>query len=750
MLLNYKRRVLAFLAAVIIFPIAASADSQAVITYYENENAIQITDADGFEYDFVHFGMELREGDRIRTGASVIELRVLPSESLLRISDNSDFTLEGLSGTTFTANLQEGRVRSNVRTSQQQSAFAIRTRSTVGGVRGTDFVMNVVPDQKEALYVVSGEVEFTAIETNESIRVSAGQTADFFAELFTPVPVSDAELQEILQGMEFDGETPAPAAQTEEQEDTEAEDSQEDVVETVEESEEVPAVEPTPADPPAAVDMAPPTPATTPSLDQTPTIGADAEDVLLETIGRLLNMEIGSITMGGETYGKIVLQPEFNFGKLGLGLYLPVIYTNNLFNPASWYQPAGNNEWSFGTDQEFAGEEDEVWLRIQDFWRDLWLKIRYVNWGAQRDPFYFQAGNVSSMTLGHGILMRRYANDTDFPQVRRIGLNLGVSRNKLGFETVINDLSKPEIAGLRLFTRPFHPATNAAIGLSAVADINPAGDTAVEDATIHQQRAIESQPVFLSFAADLDVPVIENNLLSIILFADAGVFLPYLRNSSVDNAVQDGFQTQLLFDSDDFDINTMNNYGAITGILGNILIMDYRLEYRYLKGLFSPFYNQIYDRYRTEIATQLMQQIAAPEDFSDITQGVFGEASFQLFSQSVLFDLGYFLPWNKTLTGDYLQAALTVAPDFLPFGINGELYYVRYGFAAAIADQNVSLFDPQTSFGGSLNYPIVPGMQLSIVLDSFAKRDGSGRLVYDENGRLQTEFSVSFETRIGY
>lgn len=750
MLLKTKYRILAIIAAVTIFPIAALADSQAVITYYENESSIQITDADGFEYDFIHFGMELREGDRIRTGSSVIELRVLPSESLLRISDNSDFTLEGLSGTTFTANLQEGRVRSSVRSSQQQSAFSIRTRSTVGGVRGTDFVMNVVPDQKEALYVVSGEVEFTAIETNESIRVTAGQTADFFAELFTPVPVSDAELQDFLQGMDFDGETPAPAEQTGEQEDTEAEDSEEDAVQAVEEPEGEPAAESVPADPPPVVDISPPPAAVAPSPDQAPVFDVDAEGVLLETLGRLLNMEIGSITMGGETYGKIVLQPEFTIGKLGLGLYLPVIYTNNLFNPATWYQPTGNNEWSFGTDQEFAGEEDEVWLRIQDFWRDLWLKIRYVNWGAQRDPFYFQAGNISSMTLGHGILMRRYANDTDFPQVRRVGLNLGVSRNKLGLETVINDLSKPEIAGLRLFTRPFHPTFNAALGLSAAADINPAGEIAAEDATIHQQRAIDSQPVFLSFAADLDVPVIENNLLSIILFADAGVFLPYLRNSSSDNAVQGGFQTQLLFDSENFDINTMNNYGAITGVLGNILIMDYRLEYRYLKGLFSPFYNQIYDRYRTEIAAQLMQQIAAPEDFNDVTQGIFGEASFQLFSESILFDLGYFLPWNKTLTGDYLQTALTVAPDFLPFGINGELYYIRYDFAAAIADQNISLFDAQTSFGGSLNYPIVPGMQLSIVLDSFAKRDGSGRLVYDDDGRLQTEFSVSFETRIGY
>ena len=61
-----------------------------------------------------------------------------------------------------------------------------------------------------------------------------------------------------------------------------------------------------------------------------------------------MGMEIGSVTIDGTSYSKVVLAPEVRIGRLKLGLYLPVIYNDDLFNPSTWYEPGGNNEWDFG------------------------------------------------------------------------------------------------------------------------------------------------------------------------------------------------------------------------------------------------------------------------------------------------------------------------------------------------------------------------------------------------------------------
>ena len=58
---------------------------------------------------------------------------------------------------------------------------------------------------------------------------------------------------------------------------------------------------------------------------------------------------IGSVTIDGTSYSKVVLAPEVRIGRLKLGLYLPVIYNGDLFNPSTWYEPGGNNEWDFGS-----------------------------------------------------------------------------------------------------------------------------------------------------------------------------------------------------------------------------------------------------------------------------------------------------------------------------------------------------------------------------------------------------------------
>ena len=150
-------------------------------------------------------------------------------------------------------------------------------------------------------------------------------------------------------------------------------------------------------------------------------------DNLLTALRDILGFEIGSINVADPnnpghtlTYAKAVFQPTFPLGKFKTALYLPIIYQGDMFNANDWYRPAGNNEWSFGTDQ--GGFTNQV----ADFTRDLLLKIKYVEYGRQRDPFFLKAGNLDDITIGHGLIMRNFANDADFPAVRHMGLNIGV------------------------------------------------------------------------------------------------------------------------------------------------------------------------------------------------------------------------------------------------------------------------------------------------------------------------------------
>ncbi len=722
--------------------VAQENQPQALLVYFDNETDIQVFDPDGFEYEFLTFGMELRQGDRISTTDSTAEIQLTRDGSIIKLSENSQFQVDELyNGTEASASrftLQNGRMRAVVsRISRSEtSRFSVRTRTAVGGVRGTDFIMEVIPDQTDALYVLDGAVEFANQMTGQNIMVGAGQQANTFATSFSAIPLRDSDVGRILGSMQFTDLDPekvnaSTAGDPEPEEPANNED--EDTGENEGTAGDIPGQgEPTPEQEQAARD--------------------GALDGLIGFLGGYLGMEIGSVTIDNETYGKVVLQPEFEFGNLGLGLYLPVIYTNDMFDPNSWYQPAGNNEWSFGTDAQYAGEADEAWLRIQDFYQDLWLKIRYVRWGEQRDPFFLQVGNISSMTLGHGILMQGYANDKDFPQVRKIGLNLGVDPGKIGMELIVNDLGSPQIIGTRLFLRPAHPVSRFAIGLSAATDLHPANDIAATE--VDFADVINSDPAIIHFAADVDIPIVENDIFSVILFGDAGAFLPYLRQGV--GTLNAGLQPQVLFSDSQISLSSLRNYGIMSGVFGEIIGIDYRLEYRNFHGIFSPYYTETYERFRGQRALEILDFLQDSNNvaYDNRIQGIYGEAGFDLFNEAIVFDLGYLWPWGEVAdlsTNDYLQASIVLAPDLLPLGIYGSAYYTRTGFAQTIMNGgDINLFDANTVLEGEIIYPLTSTMHIAITLGTSASRDANGDQVYDSNGMPVSVFSMGFETRIGY
>jgi hypothetical protein len=407
---------------------------------------------------------------------------------------------------------------------------------------------------------------------------------------------------------------------------------------------------------------------------------------------------------------------------------------------------------------------------VQDIFRDLFLKIKYVEFGDQRDKFFFKVGNLSGLTIGHGTLMRNYANDANFPAVRRIGVNLGFDLGVFGMETLVNDLSEPELFGLRMYLRPLHKVFPMAIGLSGVVDIDPSGDIPVDpDATTEPDKA--GDPIFINTAIDLDFPIVNADFFKLILFGDVAGMMPYYRESITDGVttIDSGLYTKALINPDAPEGTLpLNNYGIAAGIFGNIFIADYRLEYRNYRGTFRPaFYGKNYDRVRGEYAQELRSNLLnAPE--IDPVMGIYGEAGFNILDK-FRFEAGYMWPWAEdgSFEDDLIHLEASLAPGVIPVvDIYGSISYDRTKFVPALLGRddyaeliaNIenytvmnALFDANTVMKGEVVYAVAPTLDIAVLVTTSIGHDEDGNIVIDtETGMPQINPTFSIETRIHF
>lgn len=723
------KKKLLFVLAILILPLIALSGQRAVLEYYEGN--IRVVDATGFDLANINFGDTIQAGSQILTGNGSAEISLQPNGTIIRLTPGTVFTLDaiqgagGASSSEFT--LAQGRTRV-VAARSPGADYRFRTSTAVGGVRGTDFGLEVVPGQKDQLFVKEGSVEFTDLNSGQSLLLGAGQAADTFAELFQAINLGPEQLADLFSGLDFIQLDPmnVPGQDTGAQQAG----SEPGVVDETAET----------SDPGSESEAA--------AIEQ-------AENVVMDWLLNFLGVEVGSVTINGQTYGKAVLQPKFEFGKFRTQLYLPIIYTNDLFNPDNWYRPDGNDEWSFGTDQD-----GEILPMVLDIVSDLLLKFKYLEIGDYTDPFFLKLGNVESMMLGHGILINGYANDADFPAIRRLGFNLGLSGENLGFELMVNDLARPEIFGTRFVWRPGAPSFPFGLGISLAADIDPTKDyeraiEANQALTAEQEAAAKADPMFFNLAFDLDFPILRLGAANLTLFGDIGVLLPYLADDTSYGGtdIEKGLQFDSIFDGSGF-----KNFGIQAGVFGNILIVDYRLEFQYYTGAFIPnFYNQPYDRIRGQRAEQVLAYLADPEAQKGVsTMGIYGSGQVNILPQLNI-NLGYKWPWVigddgaiDTSAQDYFHIGVEIKKGLLPLGISGLVQYDRVMFRNIFNDpENFTAFDENTTVKGSIGVEISPLMDLVLSVGTAVVRDGQGVVQYDNKGRPKYAPTVSLETKIG-
>lgn len=139
------------------------------------EGTVEIKPAGQPEWVPAEVGMELKQGDEIRTGAfSEIEIAFEEEEeNIIRIDEEAELTLRELTtdmitgGESTSLGLDLGGVLARLEELPEESEFEVRTPTAVAGVRGTGFRVELVelsPELRTIVTVFDGEVGVKGID----------------------------------------------------------------------------------------------------------------------------------------------------------------------------------------------------------------------------------------------------------------------------------------------------------------------------------------------------------------------------------------------------------------------------------------------------------------------------------------------------------------------------------------------------------------------------------------------------------
>lgn len=727
----------------------AQEEPTAVLEYFEDPYGdMIITDDTGTALDYFDFGENLPPGFSISTGGGLAEIRLYPNGTIVKLAEDTDFSITNLQGYKGSPSnefsLLAGKMRTIAARTSGSNYYNVRTPTAVMGVRGTDFINEVGPGAANVV-VREGLVEVIPF-SGTPVMASANQSVNTLANVFQATNLPPQQVNQMFRNMGFKklspsdvpGHTPVadeePVAEEEEQPAEEEEVAEKDAP-----APEAPVLdEQEMADAQEANDK----------KDDKPASDSKLSQILRDIIG----MEIGTTTINGNTYSKVIFQPRIELGKFKLGLYLPIIYTDNMFEPSQWYKPQGNNEWSFGTDQN--GDVPAILL---DILKDTMLKLKYVEYGDQGwDPFYLKVGNLNNMSIGHGAIMNGYANDTEFPAIRKVGLNTGFDLGIFGMEFVGDNLADPSIVGGRLYVNPIKAYDPFQIGVTGIVDLFPARGT-------EEDPAVYGDPWLLAFGVDMELFKINKDNFRMMMFGDFSSMMPVFREQTslyssiyIEPGVAPGLWLQ---------DGKLKNYGIIAGLRGNVFSFNWSLEYRMSSGIYKPtLFNSLYDRnkltYLTEIITYLDQIESGSPDAQEIVMGIYGEAGFSLKDKLSL-SAGYYWPWEIDSAGgvsfageDVINITFAVTEKLIPaFPIHGSITYQRSQLINTFKGEgDLTLFDANTVVYGELVYPLAPVVDLVLGASTTILVDPDTGDTLFEPGTTKPQVApvINIETRIHF
>ena len=381
-------------------------------------------------------GQAVSNGDAIRVGeASFAVVIFLDDKSVVKIRENTDFQFVETSNTRSLI-IEQGTTLHNVNSNDRKKAYRVETPVSVASVKGTQFsAFHDAVAGVDKFVGKTGNFDVFNTISGMTVNVGAGQKAvsNALGQLI-PAPAEPGDYPE-------DPEGESPDDSQEEQDEPEDQDDQQEQdnePETQEEPQtEEPSTEQEP-EPERSSDSSEPQ-ADQPSTEQEPKPSAKKP--------LNLGLGVGSATIDGVIYNQVALRPELSFGKLGIGLDL-VMYIDNE-----------------------GGIRKDEWDEASDFID----KFLFIRWGQKSDPFWFKWGSLNNVTIGYGGLLAGYSNMMEFPSVRKVGINTGVSFGNFGTELFLSNMKDFSRGGTLMGLRGTYKLSDAiplTFGLNFIMDMN--------------------------------------------------------------------------------------------------------------------------------------------------------------------------------------------------------------------------------------------------------------------------------------
>ena len=293
---------------------------------------------------------------------------------------------------------------------------------------------------------------------------------------------------------------------------------------------------------------------------------------------------LGYTKIGDQEFVGMRIQPEFNFGKIGFGVDIPLMF--NL---------------QTGKFRKDEFKDGIAWLRC----------VRYVRYGVKkRDPFYIRVGDLTGSYIGYGILVDNYSNSISFDK-RKLGISYDILiGNMVGIEGLYSDVSAASnLFAIRPYIKPFGRTRipiirTMDIGATYVTDhdntrILPNKDNTGDKDTIQNKFIKDGMN---AWALDAGVMPISNAFMQLKVYVQYGNLM---KNNS--KLLQDSINKHVRLPGvSDADSARMVNYDASSGIsvgvslklkaMENMFRLDARLERLWFKKYFMPqFYNASYE-----------------------------------------------------------------------------------------------------------------------------------------------------------
>lgn len=469
----------------------------------------------------------------------------------------------------------------------------------------------------------------------------------------------------------------------------------------------------------------------------------------------------GSVTIDGKIYNQIAMRPEIPIGKMGIGLDL-YIYIDGEGN---FYKES----WDFSNTK--AG------------YRTLLDKIYYIRWARPGNPLYFRAGSLLYTTLGQGILVNGYSNTLEYPQVRRIGLDLKAQISGFGIEYIQSDFKRvPGIVGLRL-SKNLIPKLD--IGFSIVTDVDQnkglsnRDDDKYPDVFDHfpddgdkwdeaQEDKYNWKPIYDNYIAPNDTITFDDWFDELIGLADSldlplnpnpfkpedfesdpitgySFDLSYRLNSRITLYSQ---FAQLIGETRELgeDFRRDLGFGIVPiGILGRVGPIDLRAEFRKnTRNFIFNYWDRSYDVNRiVYVDSTLITKESELYKYGSM-QGIYAELSSNIFNFATL-GLGYQdlngEQWDKN-ENDYIDdsnrsflATMQINTSIIPRLKTAKMFYQQSNVP------NPFKFNPSAS--------TISGYDLGIELSNGMMLIYKSRTTYIDNGNgLESVKSANFETQI--